>query len=59
MDGEQNRIEKQAIIGRLNAIYEQIKTNPTPITGCDEYVSYLLSGTKPTTGNDRTTIRLP
>ena len=43
MNGEQIRIEKQEIIARLDAIYEQIKTYPTPISGCDEQFNFLLT----------------
>ena len=42
MDKEETRTEKQEISARLDAIYEQIKTYPTPITGCDEQFDYLL-----------------
>ena len=42
MDKEDIIIEKQEITARLDAIYEQIKTYPTPIAGCDEQFNYLL-----------------
>ena len=42
MDKENIMIEKQEITARLDAIYEQIKTYPTPIAGCDEQFNYLL-----------------
>ena len=42
MDKEDIMIEKQEITARLDAIYEQIKTYPTPIAGCDEQFNYLL-----------------
>ena len=42
MDKEETRTEKQEISARLDAIYEQIKTYPTPITGCDKQFDYLL-----------------
>ena len=43
MDKEQIRIEKQEIAARLDTIYEQIKSYPTPIAGCDEQFNFLLS----------------
>ena len=48
-------IEKQEITARLDAIYEQIKTYPTPIAGCGEQFNYLIADKGPTAGNDRTT----
>ncbi len=42
MDGGEIRVEKQEITAHLDAIYEQIKTYPTPIAGCDEQFNYLL-----------------
>ena len=42
MDKEDIMIEKQEITARLDTIYEQIKTYPTPIAGCDEQFNYLL-----------------
>ena len=43
MDKEDIMIEKQEITARLDAIYEQIKTYPTPIAGCDEQFNFLLA----------------
>ena len=43
MDKEEICIEKQEIAARLDAIYEQIKTYPTPIAGCDEQFNFLLA----------------
>jgi hypothetical protein len=42
MDKKDIMIEKQEITARLDAIYGQIKTYPTPIAGCDEQFNYLL-----------------
>ena len=42
MDKENIMIEKQEITARLDAIYGQIMTYPTPIAGCDEQFNYLL-----------------
>ena len=35
-------MEIQEIATRLEKIYEQIKSYPTPITGCDEQFNFLL-----------------
>ena len=42
MDEPEITTEKQEITARLGAIYEQIKTYPTPTAGCDEQFNYLL-----------------
>ena len=42
MDKKDIMIEKQEITARLDAIYGQIKTYPTPIAGCDKQFNYLL-----------------
>ena len=35
-------MENQEIAARLEIIYEQIKSYPTPIAGCDEQFNFLL-----------------
>ena len=43
MLGGKSIMENQEIAARLETIYEQIKSYPTPITGCDEQFNFLLS----------------
>ena len=40
--GGKSTMENQEIATRLDTIYEQIKSYPTPITGCDEQFNFLL-----------------
>ncbi len=43
MDEAEITTESLEIRARLDAIYEQIKTYPAPIAGCDEQFNFLLA----------------
>ena len=56
MDEAEITTEKLEIRARLDKIYEQVKTYPPPIAGCDEH-PISTCGKNEITGTARTTIK--